>query len=107
MEDHFSDYSVVFETKALGESTFTWKKSQTDPAYLIVDKDESVKATINLTSKAGKTSSVSKTYVLSPAMAQVINVKPVIASGNIGIEITIDETTNDIPVDIVIPSDWK
>ena len=40
-------------------------------------------------------------------MAQVINVKPVIASGNIGIEITIDETTNDIPVDIVIPSDWK
>lgn len=107
MEDHFSDYSVVFETKALGESTFTWKKSQTDPAYLIVDKGESVKATINLTSKAGKTSSVSKTYVLSPAMAQVINVKPVIASGNIGIEITIDETTNDIPVDIVIPSDWK
>ena len=60
-----------------------------------------------MTSKAGKTSSVSKTYVLSPAMAQVINVKPVIASGNIGIEITIDETTNDIPVDIVIPSDWK
>ena len=107
MATYFSDYSVVFESKALGESTYTWKKDQTDPAYLKVETDESVKATINLVTTAGKSSNVVKSYTLSPAKAKVINVKPVVKSGNVGIEISIDNSTNDIPVDIEIPSDWK
>lgn len=107
MATYFSDYFVVFETNALSPASFTWKKDQTDPAYLKVGDKESVKATINLTTTAGKSSTVAKTYELSPATAKLIKVKPVVKSGNIGIEIDIDESTNDIPVDIVIPSDWR
>ncbi len=107
MATYFSDYSVVFETKAMGETTYTWKKAQEDAVYLKVDEKESVKATINLTNTSGKTSTIDKTYTLSPKQALIINVKPVVKSGSIGIEISIDESTNDIPVDIEIPSDWK
>ena len=110
MSKYFSDYKVKFTTNALKEETgspFTWEKGDSDPVYLKVNKAEAVQATINLMSLAGAVSNVNKTYTLSPKDSFTLNVKPVVKSGNIGIEITIDETTNDIPVDIVIPSEWK
>nr|MBP9577075.1 DUF4493 domain-containing protein [Parabacteroides sp.] len=47
-----------------------------------------------------------KTYTLSPADALKLTLKPVVNNGNLGISITIEETTVDHPVDIVIPGDW-
>lgn len=108
MATYFNDYSIVLGTKALGETTYTWKKDMVDPVYLRVEDKEAVSAHINLTKKDGKVSVIpDKTYQLSPQISLTINVKPVVKNGNVGIEITIDKTTNDHEVDIEIPSDWK
>lgn len=111
MSKYFSDYSVKFTTKALKADTgipFTWEKSSIDPVYLKVDKAENVETVISLMSlSTGKVTSVNKTYILNPKDSFTLTVKPVVKSGNVGIEIKIDEATNDIPVDITIPSEWK
>ena len=107
MASYFSDYSVTLGTEALGETFFSWRKEATDPVYLKVKESESVSATINLVKTNGTTSSVPKTYTLSPLQSLTIKVKPVAQTGNIGISIEIDDETNDIPVDIEIPADWK
>ena len=63
--------------------------------------------TVNLTNKENvKAEGIVKTYTLSPADALKITLKPVISNGNLGVSITIDETTVDHPVDIIIPGDW-
>lgn len=108
MSQYYSDYSIKFTTVALGETSYVWEKTASDPVYLKVNEKETVKATINLIKTSnGKSSSIEKTYTLSPKDALTLNVKPVINSGNVGITIVVDSSTNDIPVDIVIPSDWE
>lgn len=106
MEEYFTDWSATFHTKALDESSFVYEKDKTDPIYLKVDKSETISVNFALINKAGKGTTIDKTYLLNPNEALTITVKPVVSSGNLGIEIEIDDTTNDIPVDIVIPSDW-
>ncbi len=110
MAEYFSDYSIVYETKALSAkgATAIWSKTATNPLYLKVDKNgESVKATIKVTRKSdNKSTDVERTYTLAPNKAWTLNVSPQDNNGSIGIVITIDESTNDHPVDIVIPSDW-
>lgn len=108
MATYFSSYSVTFSTEALDETDYTWKQDQTDPVYLKVNKSESVKYVINLVRKdSGKSSTVDKKYTLSPQDFLTLNIKPVVNSGNVGISIDIDESTNDKPIDIIIPADWK
>lgn len=83
------------------------EKDTVGPVYFKVGKQEEVKVTVNLTNKENVTAKGSvKTYTLSPADALRITLKPVINNGNLGISITIDETTVDHPVDIIIPGDW-
>ena len=103
---------VVYDTKALnGSTTATWAKGDTEPWYLKVDKaGETVKATITLTPKAEyetKEASVVQTKTLSPNQGWTLKVKPNYNHGQLGLEITIDETTEDKPIDIVIPPTWK
>lgn len=43
---------------------------------------------------------------MSPLMFKTIKLKPVLSNGSIGIEITVDESTNDKNVEIEVPSDW-
>ena len=112
MATYFSDYKVVYDTKALnGSTTATWAKGDTEPWYLKVDKaGETVKATITLTPKAEyetKEASVVQTKTLSPNQGWTLKVKPNYNHGQLGLEITIDETTEDKPIDIVIPPTWK
>lgn len=71
-----------------------------------VNQKEKVKTSIQLTTKESKTSTIDKEYELSPNEALKIKIVPVTTEGNLGITIEVDETTNDIPVDIEIPSDW-
>ena len=76
-------------------------------------------ATIYLTPKeeyevkdntAGVTSTgtVVRTYKLYPNKSWTLNITPNYhqTSGELGIEITIDESTNDKEQDIVIPTEW-
>lgn len=110
MDDYFNDYSVVYETRALSAkgAVATWARTTTDPLYLKVDKDgENVRATIKVVRKSdNKAADIEKTYTLAPNKAWTLNIAPQDNSGNIGIVITIDESTDDHPVDIVVPSDW-
>ena len=110
MADYFNDYYVVFTgTDALGEGNYTWNKDNADPVYMAVTSTEKLTATIKLVDKEGKTASdIVRTHDISAAKAWKLNIAPVVeeATGNVGITIEIDNSVNDIPIDIEIPSDW-
>lgn len=110
MSEYFTDYSVEYTTKALKTESKSalWTKENKYPWYLKVDKEgENVEAVINFTRKSdGKSSSVAKTYNMTYGMAWTLNVKPSINNGNLGISITINESTDDEVIDIIVPSDW-
>ena len=112
MAEYYQDYSVAFHTLAIAnendnlDASFVWTKTNTNPVYLKVSQKESVKAVITLVDKKSKTTTVDKSYELSPNEALKMKIVPTVSQGNLGISIEIDETTNDIPVDIEIPSEW-
>lgn len=112
MAEYYQDYSVAFHTLAIAnenadlEASFVWTKTNTDPVYLKVSQKESVKAVITLVDKKSKTTTIDKSYELSPNEALKMKIVPTVSQGNLGIVIDVDETTNDIPVDIEIPSEW-
>lgn len=110
MSAYFSDYSVVYETVALTAegSTATWNKADTEPWYLKVKQGgETIKATINITRLSdNKSSSTVRTFNLLPNKSWTLNIGPEIKGGSLGLSISIDESTNDHVVDIVVPSDW-
>lgn len=107
MATYFRDYEVVFKTEALGEENYTWEKDFTDPVYMkVMGEKETVNAVIRLTKMDGTSTTLDKTYELMPAMQKTITMKPTVSGGNVGITITIDETTNDQEIEIEVPSDW-
>ena len=77
MGTYFSDYSVIFETEALAEY-----------------------------GTGISSASVEKTYALAPNKAWTLKIAPSYESGKLGVAVTIDETTNDHDVDIIVPSEW-
>ena len=106
-DEYFSDYSLKIETEAQKPSSFVWAKATVGPMYFKVGNQEKVQVTVSLTKKENvKAEGTVKTYTLSPADALKLTLKPVVNNGNLGISITIEETTVDHPVDIVIPGDW-
>ncbi len=110
MDEYFSDWKAEFKTEALGQSVFPLTKDMTDPVYLKVnEKGEKAKVSFTLTKEDGTSTSINKEYTLERNKALTITLKPVVestGSGQLGIQIEIDGSTNDIPVDIEIPSDW-
>ena len=106
MAKYFNDYSITFKTKALGDMNISWAKDDTDPIYMKVENNEQISAKYLLVDKNGKSTTIDKTYSLSPQKHLIIKVVPTVSSGNLGITIVVDESTNDQNVDIVIPSDW-
>ena len=57
--------------------------------------------------KEGKVAEdIVRTKLLGPGKAWALTIAPAVENGNVGIQITIDERTNDHEVDIEIPSDW-
>lgn len=110
MSTYFSDYSVVYETEALTASSETavWSKTDTDPWYLKLNaQGETVKAIIQVTRISdNKTATVEKTYTMTLGKSWTLNIAPSNDTGNLGITITVDETTDDVPIDITVPSEW-
>ncbi len=110
MADYFNDYYVVFGgTKALASGNYTWPKTNTDPVYMAISGTETLMATIHLVDKNNRVAEgIEKTYELSAGKAWRLNIVPHVeeTSGNVGITIDIDGTTQDYPIDIEIPSDW-
>lgn len=113
MATYFDDYKVEYSTEALGSNVVTWAKNDVDPWYLLVNKNgETVKATIRLTAKetykVDGEGVIEKTYELKPNKSWTLNIKPnhIETTGTLGITITIDESTNNHDVDVIIPADW-
>ena len=110
LDTYFNDYSVSFQTKALDQMTYIWKKEYTDPVYLKVDDNESVTMNIELTNKEGKKVNQDYSHSLSPKQAFTLHVKPQVkepGDTGLGIVIEIDEGTNEpTEIEIDIPSNW-
>ena len=114
MATYFSDYKVIYTTQTITGTAVTWAKNDTDPWYIkVAQNGETVKATIQLTPKAeyvlkGTTTSIDRTYVLEPNKMWTLEIAPsyTTTKGQLGISINIDSSTNDKPIDIVIPAEW-
>ena len=113
MSDYFSDYSVDFKgTKALGANSVSWAKNDSEPWYVKLEENgENITFTINATAKEEYSSNGtwSGTFNLQRNKAYKVNVKPspiAPGTGNIDLEIYIDQTTNDIEKDIEVPVTW-
>lgn len=118
MSSFFSDYKVTFEgTEALGETDIDWEKDDTEPWYVKLkegENGEEITFTITTTVKneyIDKTQEATKTgkFTLKRNYAYKMNVKvnyTPSTEGDLKIEVTIDESTNDKPVDIEVPVDW-
>lgn len=118
MATYFSDYNVIFTgTEALGNNTIEWLKGDTEPWYVKLNPtEETIKFTITTTTRDeyvnGNNEQVATkngTFKLSRNKAYKININPAYTpttEGTVNITVTIDESTNDKPVDIEVPVDW-
>lgn len=119
MDTYFDNYEVSFAgTEALGTNTISWLKDDTEPWYVQLNEGgETLTFTVTTTTKDAylnsnnkqKVSTNSGSFTLSRNKAYKLNIKPKYnptATGDIEIDITIDETTNDKPVDIEVPIEW-
>lgn len=112
MDKYFSDYKVSFYTEALKSDAAVWAKGDSDPWYLLVNKaGEEVSAKIQLTAKEAyqiPDGMIIRSYNLTPNKGWTLNINPKYnaSNGQLGLTITVDTSTNDHNVDIVVPSDW-
>lgn len=120
MATYFADYNVTFTgTEALGSNTIAWLKDDTEPWYVKlnnVEGGENINFTITTSTKdeyingdKEQVTTKSGSFSLSRNKAYKMNINPSYnpsTSGDIEIEVTIDESTNDIPVDIEVPVTW-
>ena len=123
MTTYYSDYDVTFSgTKALGNGTFAWSKNDNDPWYVALDKGgEDINFTINTTTKDEYVNSANQeqTYAYTgkfrlernKAFKMHVNVEyhpsqGGSTSGEVGLTITIDESTNDKNETLEVPVTW-
>ena len=112
MKKYFSQYSVAFSgLESLQGASLNWLYNDIAPWYVRVKEEgEKVIATFSLVDTNGKVASVEpKSYSLKPQQSLTLKIAPYDQSaepGSLGITITINETTIDKPVDILIPSEW-
>lgn len=112
MATYFSDYAVHFSTQAAGENgPIIWPKGDTDPLYVkLAEAGENVTATFQFTKKADGTkaevNALTREMKWGSMWTITVNPKVEDTTGKVGITITFDDSTNDKPIDIEIPSDW-
>lgn len=118
MATYYSDYYVTYSSPKMDAGTeATWAKTDTEPWYLAVSKDgDMVTATIHLTpteeyvtdESMTTEGTIVRTYKLERDKAWTLNIAPQYdtAKGTLGVTITVDESTNDQEVDVVIPAEW-
>lgn len=120
MSTYFADYNVVFTgTEALGNKTIAWLKDDTEPWYVKLKEGtegETIRFTITTTAKPeylnGNDEQIGTkngSFKLARNKAYKMNIKPSYTpstSGEVEIEISIIEDTNDKEFDIDVPVDW-
>lgn len=108
MDSYFSNYGVEFQTTAIGAgNTFPLLNKKTDPVYLRVGADENITVKLLMTKKSdGSTATSVTSYKLSPLTALTLKVKPMFLQGNLGLNVTVDDSTNDKDITVELPADW-
>lgn len=122
MDIYYSAYSVDFSgTQALGGSTFSWAKTDTDPYYVQLDPvGETLSYSIGLKTKPEfatkledgsiqEDARVTGTFTLDRNKAYKLNIKPnytETSEGGLSIVITIDDSTVDHEIPIQVPIEW-
>ncbi len=117
MATYFADYNVTFGgTDALGGATIAWAKNDAEPWYVLLKKGgETINYTISVTAKdeyttgGNKTATTTGSFTLQRNKGYKMNINPSYTpstEGGMKLSITIDDGTNDIPVDWEIPLDW-
>lgn len=121
MDTYCQDYDVVFSgTAAMGTRTATWAKGETAPYYLtLAEAGETVTYTIRFTAKEEYATEVNGNKVSNGTATGTFQLernktkKLVVGTnytpttdGGLIITITIDETTNDKPINIEVPVTW-
>lgn len=117
MPTFYSDYYVTFSgTEALGAETISWLKGDSEPWYVkINERGERISFTITTVVKEEYLNNVQQgdtktgTFTLERNKGYKMNISVNYTPtdlGGIEINVTIDESTNDKPVDIEVPIDW-
>lgn len=122
MATYFDNYSVTYGgTKAMGTSTCTWAKADTEPWYIALDEvGETINYTINLTAKdeylhsaadgtSTKEAQVKGIIQLQRNRAHKLTIAPnykPTTDGGLSITITIDESTIDHEITWEVPVTW-
>lgn len=121
MATYYDTYSVDFSgTAALGSSVAHWGKDDTAPYYLALNESgETVTYTIYLTAKTdyatlqegNKVTDATATgsFTLQRNTAKKLTIRPNYTpstEGGLAITVTIDDSTNDKPIDIEVPVSW-
>lgn len=116
MDTFFHDYKVTFTgTKALRSEAISWLKGETEPWYVKLEEGgETISFTITTETKEEYVNANQQKEAISTGTFQLernkgykLNVSPsYTATGKVGITITVDESTNDKPVDVEVPIEW-
>lgn len=121
MATYFDDYSVTYSgTEAMGTSTCTWAKDDTEPWYVALKEGgETINYTIKLTTKdeylnskdgvTSKEGEVTGTLTLERNKAHKLTITPnytPTTDGGMKVVITIDESTNDKNIEWSVPVTW-
>ena len=118
MATYYSDYYVTFfGTDAMdADDHFEWKKNDTEPWYVALKEGgEDVSFTISVTPKEEyannpqQGATKTRKFKLERNKGYKMNIAPSYtptAIGDVTINITIDDRTNDKPVDIEVPVEW-
>ena len=121
MSTYYDDYNVDFTgTEALGTSVAHWAKADTAPYYIaLTQSGETVSYTIYLTAKSDYATEVdgqkvvnataTGSFTLNRNETKKLTIRPNYTpstEGGLTIVITIDDTTNDKPIDIEVPVTW-
>lgn len=113
MSEYFSNYYIEFQTeksKANNNGKIMWAAEDKDPWYVTLTSDskgEDVTAVVTYTRLSdSKKLTQAFSYNMTSGKQWNLNIVPKDNGGYMVIDIVIDETTNDRPVDIEVPGDW-
>lgn len=117
MSTYYSDYYVTFTgTQALGAEAISWLKDDSEPWYVKLNEGgERISFAITVTPKDEYLNNEQQgdvktgTFMLDRNKGYKLNVSANYTPTDIGgieINVTIDESTNDKPVDIEVPIEW-
>lgn len=106
-DDVYEDYTIVIKTPYTSEDGFEIEKGETSPAFFRADKEGTEAEVVVKLKKKGSTEEefFSSTAPLILERRQNVNIMLKLLEGNqgIGLEVTLDDSMIEVPMDVTIP----